>query len=81
MKYCYILLLVITSALVFILGKYLWTPSNISLKVILPLSCLILGLVICAVVVGCKTFFDMNQSDSATVVIIDEKEETGISER
>lgn len=58
----YSCLLIIVAALVLILGIYLLAiKGNASLKVIIPLSCLILGLSICAVVTSCKANTDIPQ--------------------
>ena len=62
MKFCYIWLLSVIAALVLILGIYLLAiKENASLKVIIPLSCLILGLSICAVVASCKASSDISK--------------------
>lgn len=62
MKFCYVWLLSVIAALVLILGIYLLAiKEDTSLKVIIPLSCLILGLSICAVVTSCKVNTDIPQ--------------------
>ena len=62
MKFCYVWLLSVIAALVLILGIYLLAiKEDTSLKVIIPLSCLILGLSICAVVTSCKANTDIPQ--------------------
>lgn len=74
-------LLIIIIGLTFIFGKYLWN-NNTSLKVIIPLCCLILGLTICAVVASCKYKPETKQmSDEVSTVIIKEiNSETDIPE-
>lgn len=61
MKFCYVWLLSVIAALVLILGYFLCIKEDTSLKVIIPLSCLILGLSICAVVTSCKANTDIPQ--------------------
>lgn len=61
MKFCYVWLLSVLAALVLILGYFLCIKEDTSLKVIIPLSCLILGLSICAVVTSCKANTDIPQ--------------------
>lgn len=78
----YSCLLIIVAALVLILGIYLLAiKGNASLKVIIPLSCLILGLSICAVVTSCKANTDGNEegSKSTTVAIMHVTSEEEIS--
>lgn len=81
MKFCYVWLLSVIAALVLILGYFLCIKGNASLKVIIPLSCLILGLSICAVVTSCKANTDGNEegSKSTTVAIMHVTSEEEIS--
>lgn len=80
MKCCDLLLLLVFILVVFF-GFYLCKSSgNESLKVIIPLSCLILALVICSVV-NCKNNSDSNKENSyASVVIIEAEDESIIPE-
>lgn len=69
MKFCYVWLLSVIAALVLILGYFLCIKEDTSLKVIIPLSCLILGLSICAVVTSCKANTDGNEEGSKTTTV------------
>jgi multisubunit Na+/H+ antiporter MnhC subunit len=72
-------LLIITTVLVLFLGIYLLCKQD-SLKVIIPICCLILGLTICAVVTSCKSKHEEKQqtNNDTTVIIKDVKSESDI---
>ena len=76
MKFCYVWLLSVIAALVLILGYFLCIKEDTSLKVSIPLSCLILGLSICSVI-SFNSKSTTEQSYTITNLIIHEKSADG----